>query len=140
MTRASSTTRRCSDGLATDDEYDPSLLSRDLERIERYYRARGYYEAKVTAARVLQLDGKHVKLEIRVAPGVPVTVRRVDLPGVANLPPLVTKEVLRARTLKIGDAFDEGALRRDEGGDRGSPARSRLSVRQGRRQGTRRPD
>jgi len=96
------------DGLATADEYDPSLLSRDLERIERYYRARGYYEAKVTAARVLQLDGKHVKLEIRVAPGVPVTVRRVDIPGVANLPSPVTKEVLRARSLKVGDIFDEG--------------------------------
>ena len=95
------------DGLATSDEYDPSLLSRDLERIERYYRARGYYEAKVTAARVLQLDGKHVKLELRVAPGVPVTVRSVDIPGVANLPPLVTKEVLRARSLKIYDVFDE---------------------------------
>jgi outer membrane protein assembly factor BamA len=95
------------DGLATSDEYDPSLLSRDLERIERYYRARGYYEAKVTAARVLQLDGKHVKLELRVAPGTPVTVRRVDIPGVANLPPAVTQEVLRARSLKIGDVFDE---------------------------------
>ncbi len=94
-------------GLATEGEYDPSLLSRDLERIERYYRARGYYEAKVTAARVLELDGKHVKLEIRVAAGVPVTMRRVDLPGVANLPTWVTKEVLRARTLEIGDAFDE---------------------------------
>ncbi|MEI9954666.1 MAG: BamA/TamA family outer membrane protein [Pseudomonadota bacterium] len=95
------------DGLATTDEYDPSVLSRDLERVERYYRARGYYEAKVSAARVLELDGKHVKLEIRVAPGVPVTVRSVEIPGVANLPPLVTKEVLRARTLKIGDVFDE---------------------------------
>ena len=98
------------DGLATSDEYDPSLVSRDLERIERYYRARGYYEAKVTAARVLQLDGRHVKLEIRVAPGVPVTVRRVDIPGVANLPPLVTKDVLTARSLKIGDVFDEASF------------------------------
>jgi len=95
------------DGLATSDEYDPSLLSRDLERIERYYRARGYYEAKVSAARVLQLDGRHVKLELRVARGEPVTVRRVDIPGVANLPPLVTKQVLQARTLKLGDVFDE---------------------------------
>jgi outer membrane protein assembly factor BamA len=95
------------DGLATTDEYDPSLLSRDLERIERYYRARGYYEAKVTAARVLALDGKRVKLEIRVAPGVPVTVRSVDIPGLANLPPAVTKEVLKARSLKISDVFDE---------------------------------
>jgi outer membrane protein assembly factor BamA len=95
------------DGLATTDEYDPSLLSRDLERIERYYRARGYYEAKVSAARVLQLDGRHVKLELRVEPGVPVTVRSVDIPGVANLPARVTKEVLRARALKVGDIFDE---------------------------------
>jgi len=95
------------EGLATADEYDPTLLGRDLERIERYYRARGYYEAKVSAARVLQLDGKHVKLELRVARGVPVTVRRVDIPGVAKLPAWVTKEVLRARSLKIGDVFDE---------------------------------
>jgi outer membrane protein insertion porin family/translocation and assembly module TamA len=95
------------DGLATTDEYDPTLLGRDLERIERYYRARGYYEAKVSAARVLQLDGKHVKLEIRVAPGVPVTVRSVEVPGLVNLPSAVTKEVLRARSLKIGDVFDE---------------------------------
>ena len=56
---------------------------------------------------MLQLDGKHVKLELRVARGVPVTVRRVDIPGVAKLPARVTKEVLRARSLKIGDVFDE---------------------------------
>lgn len=95
------------DGLATADEYDPTLLGRDLERVERYYRARGYYEAKVSAARVLQLDGRHVKIEIRVVPGVPVTVRRIDIPGVAYLPAAVTKDVLQARTLKIGDVFDE---------------------------------
>lgn len=95
------------EGLATADEYDPTLLSRDLERVERYYRARGYYEAKVSAARVLQLDGRHVKIEIRVIPGVPVTVRSVEIPGVANLPAVVTKDVLQARTLKFGDVFDE---------------------------------
>jgi len=95
------------EGLATAEEYDPTLLSRDLERVERYYRARGYYEAKVNAARVLDLDGRHVKIELRVAPGVPVTVRRVDIPGVANLPSVVTKDVLQARTLKVGDVFDE---------------------------------
>lgn len=95
------------EGLATADEYDPTLLSRDLERVERYYRARGYYEAKVSAARVLELDGRHVKIEIRVAPGVPVTVRSVEIPGVAYLPAAVTKDVLQARTLKVGDLFDE---------------------------------
>src|SRR5687768_12241845 len=35
------------DGVAFDYEvFDEAILARDLERIERYYRARGYYEAK----------------------------------------------------------------------------------------------
>ena len=85
------------DGLATYDEYDPNVLSRDLERVERYYRARGYYEAKVTAARVLGIDPKHVSIEIRVVPGEPVTVRRVQLSGVASVPLQVGSQIARAR-------------------------------------------
>lgn len=95
------------DGLATYDEYDPNVLSRDLERVERYYRARGYYEAKVTAARVLGLDPAHVSVEIRVVPGEPVLVHRLDLPGLANLPFALVPEVTAARTLSVGDVFDE---------------------------------
>src|SRR5689334_15436094 len=34
------------------DVYDANLVARDLERIERFYRARGYYDVKVVAARV----------------------------------------------------------------------------------------
>lgn len=96
------------DGLATSDEYDPNVLSRDLERIERYYRARGYYEAKVTASRVLTVDGRHVRIELRVAPGKPVTVGDVNLPGLANLPFAVVSEVTTARhALEHGALFDE---------------------------------
>ncbi len=96
------------DGLATYDEYDPNVLSRDLQRVERYYRARGYYEAKVTAARVLTVDPKHVRVELRVAPGEPVTVRSVNLPGIASLPFEVVSEVTAARhTLEAGARFDE---------------------------------
>jgi outer membrane translocation and assembly module TamA len=96
------------DGLATYDEYDPNVLSRDLERVERYYRARGYYEAKVTAARVLTADPHHVRVEIRVSPGKAVTVRSVNMPGIANLPFAVVSEVATARhTLEAGTVFDE---------------------------------
>jgi outer membrane translocation and assembly module TamA len=96
------------DGLATNDEYDPNVLSRDLERVERYYRARGYYEAKVTASRVLTVDAKHVRIELRVAPGKPVTVGDVNLPGLAALPFAVVSEVTTARhTLEPGALFDE---------------------------------
>lgn len=95
------------DGLATYDEYDPNVLSRDLERVERYYRARGYYEAKVSAARVLGLDKTHVSVEIRVVPGPPVLVHSVNLPGLANLPFALVPKVTEARNLSVGDVFDE---------------------------------
>lgn len=97
------------DGLATSDEYDRNVLSRDLDRVERYYRARGYYEAKVTASRVLEPDAKHVRIELRVAPGKPVTVRTVTRQeGPATLPIAVHTELIKAgHLLESGALFDE---------------------------------
>ncbi|HWZ91732.1 MAG TPA: POTRA domain-containing protein, partial [Polyangiaceae bacterium] len=96
------------DGLATSDEYDRNVLSRDLDRVERYYRARGYYEAKVTASRVLEPDAQHVRIEIRVAPGKPVIVRNIDRPGGVDLPFAVNVELGKARLLlQAGALFDE---------------------------------
>ena len=96
------------DGLATSGEYDPNVLSRDLERVERYYRARGYYEAKVTASRVLTLDGRHVRIELRVAPGRPVMVGDVNVLGIAGLPINLSTEAIRAvHSLASGSVFDE---------------------------------
>jgi outer membrane protein assembly factor BamA len=96
------------DGLATYDEYDPNVLSRDLERVERYYRARGYYEAKVTASRVLTEDARHVRIELRVAPGKPVKVDDVNVQGLASLPiDLATEAVQAVHALSKGSVFDE---------------------------------
>jgi outer membrane protein insertion porin family/translocation and assembly module TamA len=99
-------------GLATSDEYDPALLSRDLERIERYYRARGYYEAKVTAARVLDDHSGKVRVEIRVQPGPVVTLADVDLSGMSDVPfehaPDVNTNIIKAKNqLTNGEPFDE---------------------------------
>jgi len=70
--------------------YDENLLTRDLERVERYYRGRGYYEAKVRAARVVHLEPKRgvrrVRVEIDVDAGQPVIVRSVKTPGTERLP------------------------------------------------------
>lgn len=96
------------EGLATSDEYDPSVLSRDLERVERYYRARGYYEAKVTAARVLSRDAKHVRIEIRVDPGKQVLVRDVRPSGLSGLSARLSARVFSAlATLQRGAPLDE---------------------------------
>jgi len=63
------------DGVVFDYEvFEETILERDLERLRRYYRARGYYDARVLAARVITVDEHHVRVEIRVNEGEPVRV------------------------------------------------------------------
>ena len=98
------------DGVVFDYEvFDEALLERDLERIRRYYRARGYYEAEVTAARVVRVDGHHVRVELRVIEGVPVLIAgNIATPGLE--PPLPFDAALaasRSLSLRPGDRFDE---------------------------------
>src|SRR6188768_4416824 len=85
-------------GIATraDASYDPSTLAKDLARIERFYRARGYYDATTRAARVLNGENDRVRVEIVVVPGKPVRVARIDLIGLAGLPKNV---VAKARSV-----------------------------------------
>lgn len=93
--------------------YDPHVLSRDLLRIERYLRARGYYDAKVTAARVVRLGDNRVRVEIRVHEGQPVRVSRL-LPDVASLPPDAVIPANQARKMRDGDIFDEDRFELDK--------------------------
>jgi len=57
--------------------YDRHVLAYDLARVERYYRARGYYEAHARAGRVIDTGDQHVRVEIFVEEGQPVIVREV---------------------------------------------------------------
>ena len=93
--------------------YDQNVLARDLERIERYLRARGRYEAKVWAARVIDLGDQRVRVEIHVHEGPVVRVSRVD-PGVSRLPFDVMLRVNRARRMADGDVFDEAVFEADK--------------------------
>jgi outer membrane protein insertion porin family/translocation and assembly module TamA len=95
--------------------FDRYVLERDLQRIERYYRARGYYEARVRAADVV-LKGRGAKVHIEVEEGEPVILRRVDLHGIEALPPQVIATMRRAATseLPLGRAFDEGNFEKAE--------------------------
>jgi outer membrane protein assembly factor BamA len=89
--------------------YDRNLLERDMDRIERYYRARGYYAAHARAARVLPTSAGHVRVEIIVEEGEPVRNVALTLQGLESLPDDVRTEALRAgrRKLRPGRAFDE---------------------------------
>jgi outer membrane protein insertion porin family/translocation and assembly module TamA len=68
------------DRLTTDYErFDRFVLERDLARVERAYRARGFYDARVRAGRVVPLANGHVRVEIVVTEGKPVKVGSVEL-------------------------------------------------------------
>src|SRR5258708_25569387 len=43
---------------------DPAALQRDLARVERYYRGRGFFQAHARTARVIHVAGDHVRVEI----------------------------------------------------------------------------
>ncbi|HHH27409.1 MAG TPA: outer membrane protein assembly factor, partial [Polyangiaceae bacterium] len=59
--------------------YDQLVLERDLQRVRRFYQARGFYEAQVRAGRVVPTEGRHVRVEIVVDEGEPVLIEDVEL-------------------------------------------------------------
>lgn len=118
---ASSESRRFL-GLFTGVIYDYSVfdryvLERDLQRIERYYRARGYYLASVRAGRVFR-EGTKTRVEIIVEEGPAVRLVRVDVHGLDSLPPSLQEKVrgAAARVSGRGRVFEE--KRFSQGADR----------------------
>lgn len=94
--------------------YDPAVLAKDLERVERFLRARGYYEVKVGAARVVRLDEHKVRVEIEVALGAAVHVRRVNPAGLALLPSELAGPAVSSIRMREGDVFDEKSFADDK--------------------------
>jgi outer membrane protein assembly factor BamA len=87
------------------------VLERDLQRIERYYRSRGYYQAHARAAHVFR-SGAKVSVEIVVEEGEPVLLRRVDIYGIETLPKALQTRARAAVTgeLPLGEPFEEEKL------------------------------
>lgn len=68
-------------GFVYDAEpFDRYALRRDLGRVERYMRARGFYDAVVRVARVV-MDGDKVRVTIEVEEGKPVVVNAPVIVG-----------------------------------------------------------
>jgi len=96
------------------DEYevfDRYVLERDLERVERYYRAKGYYDARARVARVYA-SGKHVRVEIVLEEGHPVLVGRVDVHGLEALSPSLRAkaEDFARRRMRLQKPLEEERL------------------------------
>ncbi len=107
--------------------YDSVVLERDVERILRWYRARGYLDARVVETRVEPEtarrsdivpdepacerrdddEGCTARVVIVVDEGEPVRVEAIGLAGVASLSPALRRRLRNAITLSEGDRFDE---------------------------------
>jgi outer membrane translocation and assembly module TamA len=106
------------DSLTVEYQYfDRFVLQRDLERVRRYYRSRGFYDAQVLAGRVIPLPDHRVRVEIVVEEGLPVLIEEVhvDFPGWQQA--FDTNAKLRDIVAKLETkrvAGDEGRPRFDE--------------------------
>ena len=97
-----------------DGSYDPNTLAKDLARIERYYRAHGYYDATTRAARVLMPEKRdRISVEIVVNPGAPVRVARIELRGLEALPKSIVEKARDALQLQVGETLDEVRFHED---------------------------
>lgn len=85
-----------------------SAFERDLDRVERWYAARGYYHAQVTQTWINKHpEDRTADVRISVSEGDPALVYRITLRGHEALPPSLKEELEGAIELAIGDPFDE---------------------------------
>lgn len=109
--------------------FDEAVFERDLDRIERWYRARGYYDAHVESAELnprsaaqsdelppvgaAGCDRRHgtqgcpLDIDIHVHEGEPVLVRTLTTTGQETLSPAIQRTVIDAVQLEVGARFDE---------------------------------
>lgn len=98
------------------EKLDPFVLERDLARVERIYRARGYYEAHARAARVTRPSKDRLRIEIVVDEGAPVLVGGVhllfDWGAGGRLPPSKVLDAVEKATAPVepGATFSESLL------------------------------
>lgn len=89
------------------ERFDPIVCNADLERIERYYQARGYFQAEVVEDEVQKLEGDAVKLQVRVREGEPTRISGVNIAGLDELPDDLEKEVRAIIDFRPGDIWQE---------------------------------
>lgn len=100
--------------------YDEAVFKLDLDRIERWYQARGYYGVRVldvefepTEARASDVGCKQdpkdctVDIVVNVEEGEPVRIRKLTLDDAGGLPPEFAEDLIDAFRLEQGDVFDE---------------------------------
>jgi outer membrane protein insertion porin family len=91
-----------------DPIFDPVTFREDLERLRRFYEARGYYSVRVTHNLTVDSENSRVEVKIDIFEGPPVIIGQVDVHFVGDsLPP-------PALPIKQGDIFVEEVYQKGE--------------------------
>jgi outer membrane protein insertion porin family/translocation and assembly module TamA len=105
-------------GVVYDYEiFNAATLQRDLARVERYYRSRGYYSAHARAGRVIPGMDRHVRVQIVVEEGLPTVNGDLVIEGLDTLAPglQATVRIAARAALSKGAPFEEEKGNKCEG-------------------------
>jgi outer membrane protein assembly factor BamA len=99
--------------------YDEAVFKLDVERIERWYQARGFYGVRVLDVTFKPDEARgndacdpkksdcEVQIEVKLEEGQPVKVRKIKLDIEGKLDPKLVKKIYAAIEPDEGDIFDE---------------------------------
>jgi outer membrane protein assembly factor BamA len=88
--------------------YDETVWNRDIARVVRWFRARGYYDARVVSSTQTPNPEDHtIDLALQVEENQPVVVRNVELKGEAALDQRTRNALRGSLQLYVGGIFDE---------------------------------
>ncbi len=87
--------------------FDPNAWQVDLRRIQRFYQAEGFYQAKVVENVITPKPPDGVELTVKVQEGKPTRINRLEVEGIDALPADHRKQVLSEIKIKVGDVLKE---------------------------------
>lgn len=90
-----------------DDYFDPNAWTADQRRVERYYQAHGFYQAKVVEEEVTPTKEGHVAVRMKVVEGTVTKIQRFEIHGLEPLTEDQRTEVLKKLAPKEGRVFLE---------------------------------
>ncbi|HZZ86277.1 MAG TPA: BamA/TamA family outer membrane protein [Anaeromyxobacteraceae bacterium] len=92
-------------------DLDPDALAADQKRIERYYRAQGFYDGRVEAVETPAAGRNQVKVIFRIHEGDPSRVAELVTPGLEAAPEAGAK--VGKLPMRVGDVFTEAGFDAD---------------------------
>ena len=84
--------------------FDPITWQADLRRIQRFYEANGYYQARVLEDVVTEPKPKHIKLLVRLREGDAARIETLAIVGLEELPGEQQKTATGDLPLQLGEA------------------------------------